>query len=51
MLSSFTVRQLGPTLGAEVLDLDTASLVLPETLAALQAALFKHEANAGSDAR
>lgn len=44
MLSSFTVRPLGPNLGAEVLDLDPTSLILPATLAALEAALFKHEA-------
>lgn len=44
MTSSFTVRPLGPSIGAEVLELDCASLLLPETLAALEAVLTKHEA-------
>ncbi len=44
MSSSFTVRPLGPHLGAEALDLDPAAIALPETLAALEAALIKHEA-------
>ncbi len=44
MSSSFSVQPLGPNLGAEVLDLDPASIVLPETLAALEALLVKHEA-------
>jgi len=43
MSSTFTVRPLGPSLGAEVLDLDPASVVLPETLAKLEAALIQHE--------
>ena len=40
----FTVRQLGPAIGAEVLDLNLADIMLPQTLAALEAALVKHEA-------
>ena len=40
----FTVRQLGPAIGAEVLDLNLADVLLPHTLAALEAALVKHEA-------
>lgn len=40
----FTVRQLGPAIGAEVLDLNLADVLLPRTLAALEAALVKHEA-------
>lgn len=44
MSSTFTVRPLGPHLGAEVLDLDPASLQSPHTLAALEAALVRHEA-------
>jgi taurine dioxygenase len=44
MSSLFTVRQLGTTIGAEVLDLDLTGELLPETLAALDAALVKHEA-------
>lgn len=44
MPSPFTVRPLGPTIGAEVLDLDLTSAFLPETLTALEAALVKHEA-------
>lgn len=40
----FTIRPLGPAIGAEVLDLDLTSVFLPETLAALEAALVKHEA-------
>lgn len=43
MSSSFTIRPLGPNIGAEVLDLNSASVFLPETLAALEAALYKHE--------
>ena len=44
MSSSFAVRPLGPSIGAEVLDLDPASLFSSETLAALEATLVKHEA-------
>ncbi len=44
MPSPFTVRPLGPAIGAEVLDLDLADVFLPETLAAIEAALVKHEA-------
>lgn len=44
MPSPFTVRQLGPAIGAEVLDLNLADVMLPATLAALEAALVKHEA-------
>jgi len=43
MSPSFTVRPLGPSLGAEVLDLDPAEIILPATLAALEAALIKHQ--------
>jgi taurine dioxygenase len=42
--SPFKVRQLGPAIGAEVLDLNLADVMLPATLAALDAALVKHEA-------
>jgi taurine dioxygenase len=42
--SPFTVRQLGTAIGAEVLDLDLTAELLPETLAALEAALVEHEA-------
>lgn len=44
MTSAFTVRQLGPAIGAEVLDLQLADVMLPATLAKLEAALVKHEA-------
>ena len=44
MPSPFTVRPLGPAIGAEVLDLDLADVSLPETLEAIEAALVKHEA-------
>lgn len=44
MPSPFTVRPLGPAIGAEVLDLDLADVSLPETLQAIEAALVKHEA-------
>lgn len=44
MSSSFTVHTLGASIGAEVLDLDPSSIHLPETLAAIEAALVKHEA-------
>lgn len=44
MPSPFTVRQLGPAIGAEVLDLNLADVMLPASLAALEAALVKHEA-------
>ena len=44
MSSPFTVRPLGPAIGAEVLDLDLADVFLPETLQAIEAALVKHEA-------
>jgi taurine dioxygenase len=40
----FTVRQLGPAIGAEVLDLNLADVMVPATLVALEAALVKHEA-------
>jgi taurine dioxygenase len=44
MSSSLTVRTLGPAIGAEVLDLNLTDALLPETLAAIDAALVKHEA-------
>ena len=44
MSSSFKVRPLGSNMGAEIIDLDPASVGLPETLAALGAALVKYEA-------
>ena len=44
MTPPFTVRQLGPAIGAEVLDLDLSADMSPATLAALDAALVKHEA-------
>lgn len=44
MSSSFTVHSLGTSIGAEVLDLDPSSIDLPVTLAAIEAALIKHEA-------
>ena len=44
MPSPFNVRHLGPAIGAEVLDLNLADVMLPATLAALEAALVKHEA-------
>ena len=44
MPSPFKVRQLGPAIGAEVLDLNLAGVMLPATVAALEAALVKHEA-------
>ena len=44
MPAPFTVRQLGPAIGAEVLDLQLADVMLPATLAHLEAALVKHEA-------
>lgn len=44
MSSPFTVRPLGPSIGAEVLDLDLTTVFLPETLVAIEAALVKHEA-------
>ena len=44
MPAPFTVRQLGPAIGAEVLDLQLADVMLPATLASLEAALMKHEA-------
>ena len=44
MPSPFKVRQLGPAIGAEVLDLKLADVMLPATLAALEVALVKHEA-------
>lgn len=43
MSSTFTVLPLGPHLGGEVVDLDLSSVVLPQTLEALEAALIKHE--------
>jgi len=42
--SSFTVRPLGPHIGAEVLGLDLADAALPQTLVDIEAALVKHEA-------
>ena len=44
MPSPLTVRQLGPAIGAEVLDLNLADVMLPATLTSLEAALVKHEA-------
>ena len=44
MPSRFTVRPLGPAIGAEAMDLDLTEARLPETLAAIAAALVKHEA-------
>ena len=44
MPSSFTVRPLGPHIGAEVLGLDLADAALPQTLVDIEAALVKHEA-------
>ena len=44
MPSPFTLQPLGPHLGAEVQDLDPATIFQPQTLAALEAALVKHEA-------
>jgi len=44
MPSPLTLQPLGPHLGAEVLDLDPATVFQPQTLAALEAALVKHEA-------
>jgi len=41
---SFTVRPLGPAIGAEVLDLNLADGCSDDTLRALDAALVKHEA-------
>jgi taurine dioxygenase len=42
--SSFSVRPLGPAIGAEVLGLDLTQALLPQTLTAIEAALVKHEA-------
>ncbi len=39
-----TVRPLGPHIGAEVMDLDTAHVFKPEMLQALEDALVRHEA-------
>ena len=44
MPSPLTLQPLGPHLGAEVLDLDPATVFQPQTLASLEAALVKHEA-------
>lgn len=44
MPQSFTVRPLGPAIGAEVLDLNLADGCSDDTLRALDAALVKHEA-------
>ena len=44
MASPFTVRPLGPAIGAELLELDLDSIFLPATLTAIEAALVKHEA-------
>lgn len=44
MSPPFTVRQLGTAIGAEVLDLDLTAELLPDTLAALEAALVENEA-------
>ncbi len=44
MPSSFSVRPLGPAIGAEVLGLDLTQALLPQTLTAIEAALVKHEA-------
>ena len=44
MPSMLTVRPLGPAIGAQVVDLDPATVLLPQTLAAIEAALVKHEA-------
>lgn len=44
MSSPFTVRTLGPAIGAEVLDFDLTQGLSPATLAAIEAALVQHEA-------
>ena len=44
MSSPITVRTLGPNIGAEVIDLNTADVFKPETLQAIEDALVKHEA-------
>lgn len=44
MPSPFTVRPLGLAIGAEAVDLDLSQGLSPETLAAIEAALVKHEA-------
>ncbi|RFO94971.1 taurine dioxygenase [Rhodoferax lacus] len=43
MTSLFTVRPLGPAIGAEVLALDLSEAHLQETLASMEAALVQHE--------
>lgn len=43
MSTTLTIQPLGPSLGAEVLDLDPATIQSRETLTALEAALVKHE--------
>ena len=43
MSTTLTIQPLGPRLGAEVLDLDPATIQSRETLTALEAALVKHE--------
>ena len=44
MSSPLTVRPLGPNIGAEVMDLDTANVFKPEMLQAIEDALVRHEA-------
>ena len=44
MSSPLTVRPLGPNIGAEVMDLDTAPVFRPEMLQAIEDALVRHEA-------
>ncbi|MEL4180348.1 TauD/TfdA dioxygenase family protein [Roseateles sp. PN1] len=44
MPSPLNVRPLGTAIGAEVLDLNLADLLAAESLAAIEAALVKHEA-------
>ena len=44
MSTNFTVRPLGPAIGAEILNLDLRAGFSPETLQSLEAALVQHEA-------
>ena len=44
MASLFTVRPLGPAIGAKAIDLDLTEANLPETMAAIEVALTTHEA-------
>ena len=44
MTTSFTVRPLGPAIGAEILDLDLSAGFSLEMLQSLAATLVKHEA-------